>query len=289
MANVIFDISMSLDGFVAGPDATLEEPLGKGGEQLHEWVLATEDWRKAHGLEGGEQNADSEVMAETIARSGATIMGRKMYSGGSGPWEDDPNPDGWWGDEPPFRHPVFVLTHHPRETGGEGRRHDIHVRDGRHRVGAGAGAGRGRRQGRHRRRRRRRSPAVPRGRPRSTSSRCTSPRSSSAAASGSSTTSRRRGRVRARSRAALPRGLAPRIQGHSRLRPVEPEAGPTGPRSESYAAGTTVVLTSFDERVPKTDEPLLSAPPAARIAKPSPESRRAMPTTIPKSDSDSAM
>jgi dihydrofolate reductase len=116
MANVIFDISMSLDGFVAGPDATLEEPLGKGGEQLHEWVVATKDWRESHGLEGGEQNADSQVMAETIARTGATIMGRKMYDGGSGPWEDDPNADGWWGDEPPFRHPVFVLTHHPRET-----------------------------------------------------------------------------------------------------------------------------------------------------------------------------
>jgi dihydrofolate reductase len=115
MGQVICDISMSLDGYVAGPDPTLEEPLGKGGEQLHEWVVATRGWRESHGREGGEQSADSDVLAEHTAGLGATIMGRRMFSGGSGPWEDDPKADAWWGDEPPFHHPVFVLTHHERE------------------------------------------------------------------------------------------------------------------------------------------------------------------------------
>jgi dihydrofolate reductase len=109
------DISVSLDGFVAGPDATLEAPLGQGGEQLHEWIFGLKAWRAAHGLEGGEDNVDSDVVEETVARSGATIMGRRMFSGGAGPWADDPNRDAWWGDEPPFHHPVFVLTHHERE------------------------------------------------------------------------------------------------------------------------------------------------------------------------------
>jgi dihydrofolate reductase len=110
------DISMSLDGFVAGPNQTLEHPLGEGGEQLHEWVFGLASWREAHGLEGGTADADSEVVEETLDRTGATVMGRRMFSGGAGPWQDDPNADGWWGDEPPFRTPVFVLTHHARET-----------------------------------------------------------------------------------------------------------------------------------------------------------------------------
>jgi dihydrofolate reductase len=116
MPQVIFDISMSLDGFVAGPNRTLEEPLGEGGEGLHEWVVATAAWRERHGLEGGEANTASDVTAESIARQGAVVMGRRMFSGGEGPWEDDPKRDGWWGDDPPFHVPVFVLTHHPRET-----------------------------------------------------------------------------------------------------------------------------------------------------------------------------
>src|SRR5512133_3208978 len=86
MPKVILDISMSLDGYVAGPNQTLEEPLGVGGERLHDWVFNTKAWREPHGLEGGE-----------------------------GPWEDDPNRDAWWGDDPPFHHAVFVLTHHARE------------------------------------------------------------------------------------------------------------------------------------------------------------------------------
>jgi dihydrofolate reductase len=112
---IFADLSISLDGFVAGPDPTLQDPLGQGGEELHEWALASSKWREAHGYEGGEQNIDSELIGETIARTGAGIMGRRMFSGGSGPWADDPNPRGWWGDEPPFHHPVFVLTHHERE------------------------------------------------------------------------------------------------------------------------------------------------------------------------------
>jgi dihydrofolate reductase len=116
MTRVMVDISMSLDGFVAGPNQTLEHPLGDGGEQLHEWVFGLVSWREAHGLEGGTADADSEVVQETLDRTGATVMGRRMFSGGAGPWQDDPNADGWWGDEPPFRTPVFVLTHHARET-----------------------------------------------------------------------------------------------------------------------------------------------------------------------------
>jgi dihydrofolate reductase len=115
VGKTVVDISMSLDGFVAGPNPTLEEPLGAGGEELHEWVVQTAAWRERHGLEGGETNEDSDVIAEGISSVGAHVMGRKMFSGGSGPWESDPRPMGWWGDEPPFHAPVFVLTHHTRE------------------------------------------------------------------------------------------------------------------------------------------------------------------------------
>ncbi|HEX7298102.1 MAG TPA: dihydrofolate reductase family protein [Solirubrobacteraceae bacterium] len=115
MAKLVLHISMSLDGFVAGPDQTLEQPLGEGGERLHEWALALKAFREPHGLEGGETNIDSDVLQEAMANAGATLMGRRMFSGGEGPWEQDPNADAWWGDEPPFHHPVFILTHHARE------------------------------------------------------------------------------------------------------------------------------------------------------------------------------
>jgi dihydrofolate reductase len=115
MGQLIIDISMSLDGFVAGPNPTLEDPLGQGGEMLHEWAFGALAWREAHGREGGEANADSDVIGEAVGRTGASIMGRRMFSGGQGPWQDDPRANGWWGDEPPFHHPVFVLTHHARE------------------------------------------------------------------------------------------------------------------------------------------------------------------------------
>jgi dihydrofolate reductase len=105
---------MSLDGFVAGPNQSEENPLGEGGEQLHEWAFALEAWRKPHGREGGEVNASSKVLEESLENVGATVMGRNMFGGGPGPWGDDPW-DGWWGDDPPFHHPVFVVTHHARD------------------------------------------------------------------------------------------------------------------------------------------------------------------------------
>jgi dihydrofolate reductase len=116
MGKLTFEATMSLDGFVAGPNQTLEKPLGQGGEQLHEWMYGLAAFRERHGAEGGETNADSEILEESFAATGATLMGRRMFSGGEGPWEDDPNADGWWGDDPPFRMPVFVLTHHARQT-----------------------------------------------------------------------------------------------------------------------------------------------------------------------------
>ena len=106
---------MSLDGFVAGPNPSLTEPLGEGGEQLHEWVVRLASWRRDHGLEGGETTADDRLVQELVGSIGAHIMGRRMFSSGAGPWEQDPKADGWWGDDPPFHHPVFILTHHPRE------------------------------------------------------------------------------------------------------------------------------------------------------------------------------
>jgi dihydrofolate reductase len=115
MARLICDISMSLDGFVAGPNQTLENPLGEGGERLHEWVFGLKPFRERHGMEGGESGPDADVVQERLDFTGAEIMGRRMFSGGSGSWEQDANADGWWGDDPPFRAPVFVLTHHARE------------------------------------------------------------------------------------------------------------------------------------------------------------------------------
>ncbi|MDX6442224.1 MAG: hypothetical protein QOE43_1953 [Gaiellaceae bacterium] len=106
---------MSLDGFVAGPNASLEDPLGRGGMRLHEWAFAAASWRQQHGLSGGEANVDSDVIQESLDSLGAVVMARRMFSGGEGPWAEDPNANGWWGDDPPYEVPVFVLTHHARE------------------------------------------------------------------------------------------------------------------------------------------------------------------------------
>jgi dihydrofolate reductase len=123
-------ISISLDGYVAGPNPSLEHPLGEGGELLHEWALPLKSFREPHGMEGGETGADDDLFRDWFASTGATVMGRKMFSGGSGPWDDDPNATGWWGDEPPFRGPVFVLTHHTREPLVLGETTFTFVRDG---------------------------------------------------------------------------------------------------------------------------------------------------------------
>ena len=114
MGRLRLSISMSLDGYVAGPDPSEANPLGIGGEQLHEWVVPLETWRESHGKEGGEVNASTPVAEGILGGAGATIMGRNMFGGGPGPWGDNPW-KGWWGDNPPFHHPTFVLTHHARE------------------------------------------------------------------------------------------------------------------------------------------------------------------------------
>ena len=113
MSKLRCDISISLDGFVAGPNQCEENPLGEGGERLHDWAVGTATWREAHGYEGGERGPDADVIEEVTQGVGAYIMGRKMFGGGEGPWDESWK--GWWGDEPPFHTPVFVLTHHPRE------------------------------------------------------------------------------------------------------------------------------------------------------------------------------
>jgi dihydrofolate reductase len=115
MTGLTLDISMSLDGFVAGPNITMEQPLGEGGELLHDWITRLASWRARHGQEGGETGPANDLVERLVGSIGAYIMGRRMFSGGTAAWEDDPNADGWWGDEPPFRAPVFVLTHHERE------------------------------------------------------------------------------------------------------------------------------------------------------------------------------
>jgi dihydrofolate reductase len=114
MSKVRAHISVSADGYVAGPNQTLDQPLGEGGESLHDWVVSLAAWREAHGKEGGEVNASSPVLAEATENVGAEIMGRGKFGGGPGPWGDDLW-TGWWGDDPPFHMPVFVLTHHERE------------------------------------------------------------------------------------------------------------------------------------------------------------------------------
>ena len=115
MSKLRFRISMSLDGFVAGPSQSVDNPLGIGGMRLHEWVFPLAVWRAMHGLEGGEVNASSALVEESLANIGATVMGRNMFGGHPGPWKTKEPWNGWWGVNPPFHHPVFVLTHHARE------------------------------------------------------------------------------------------------------------------------------------------------------------------------------
>jgi dihydrofolate reductase len=115
LSKLRFKISMSLDGFVAGPSQSVQNPLGIGGMRLHEWVFPLRAWRSMHGEEGGEVNESTKVVEESVANIGATIMGRNMFGGHPGPWDANKPWNGWWGVNPPFHHPVFVLTHHARE------------------------------------------------------------------------------------------------------------------------------------------------------------------------------
>jgi dihydrofolate reductase len=110
---VTFSISMSIDGYVAGPNQGPDQGLGEGGEALHEWAYDLKAFQEGHGREGGETGPDDDVLRELFEAPGAVIMGRNMFGGGPGPWDESWK--GWWGDDPPFRMPVYVLTHHPRE------------------------------------------------------------------------------------------------------------------------------------------------------------------------------
>jgi dihydrofolate reductase len=115
MSRLRCHISISLDGFVAGPNQSEQNPLGEGGERLHDWVVQLAAWREAHGRQGGEVNASTRITEESIENIGAAVMGRNMFGPiGGGPWGDG-QWKGWWGDNPPYHYPVFVVTHHPRD------------------------------------------------------------------------------------------------------------------------------------------------------------------------------
>jgi dihydrofolate reductase len=111
----VHNLAMSLDGYVAGPDQSLEHPLGVGGPLLHTWVFETRTWHRMVGEAGGDEGIDDQFMARGDDGVGATIMGRNMFGPLRGPWADEAW-TGWWGSNPPYHHPVFVLTHHPRPS-----------------------------------------------------------------------------------------------------------------------------------------------------------------------------
>lgn len=115
MSKLRFRIGISLDGFTAGPNQSVENPMGVDGMRLHEWVFNLATWRQSHGLEGGEVNESSAVLEEANANIGATVMGRNMFGGYPGDWAAETPWTGWWGEEPPFHHPVFVITQYARE------------------------------------------------------------------------------------------------------------------------------------------------------------------------------
>ena len=109
----VSSFAVSIDGFGAGPNQDLQHPIGVGGLALMEWFFETRTWKHMHGLEGGETGIDDNLAAEGLPGIGAWILGRNMFGPVRGPWPDD-SWKGWWGDEPPYHTPVFVLTHHPR-------------------------------------------------------------------------------------------------------------------------------------------------------------------------------
>jgi dihydrofolate reductase len=111
----VLSFSISLDGFGAGPDQDLHNPLGVGGTALHEWAFATRTFQQMFGNGGGTTGIDEDFAARGFKNIGAWILGRNMFGPLRGPWSDN-TWKGWWGDEPPYHTPVFVLTHHPRES-----------------------------------------------------------------------------------------------------------------------------------------------------------------------------
>jgi dihydrofolate reductase len=114
MSKLRCHISISVDGFVAGPNQSEENPLGEGGERLHDWIVPLSAWRESHDKEGGEANESSRIVEESRDNIGAAVMGRNMFGPiGGGAWDDEWT--GWWGDDPPYHYPVFVITHHPRD------------------------------------------------------------------------------------------------------------------------------------------------------------------------------
>jgi dihydrofolate reductase len=115
MSKLRCDISISLDGFVAGPNQSAENPLGEGGERLHDWVVPLAAWREGHGKEGGEVNESTRVMEDAGGNIGASVMGRNMFGPPDGGDWGDEEWKGWWGDDPPYHYDVFILTHHPRD------------------------------------------------------------------------------------------------------------------------------------------------------------------------------
>ena len=104
MSTVRAQISMSVDGFITGPNDSVDVPMGEGGERLHEWIFGLKSWREPHGLDGGRVDQDSEILDEAIRNVGAVVLGKRMFDHAQG-----------WGDNPPFHVPVFVLTHHAQE------------------------------------------------------------------------------------------------------------------------------------------------------------------------------
>ena len=109
------NFSISLDGYGAGPDQSVDEGLGAGGEHLHDWMVKTRSWRRLQGMDGGERGMDDDFAARGFDGIGATIMGRNMFGPIRGPWGDE-EWSGWWGDDPPYHHPTYVLTHHARPS-----------------------------------------------------------------------------------------------------------------------------------------------------------------------------
>ncbi|MGZ4131102.1 MAG: dihydrofolate reductase family protein [Actinomycetota bacterium] len=115
MGAVMFQMIMSLDGYVAGPNQSVEDPLGVGMMRAFEWFVDLEVWRRMQGMEGGAVNESTAVIEEARANVGAYVMGRNMFGGGHGPWSEDPPWNGWWGESPPYHVPVYALTHHARD------------------------------------------------------------------------------------------------------------------------------------------------------------------------------